>query len=512
MADKEDPQKTQKDLMDAMKNMMGQQSRQKDAESERIRKESDEDKIRKRESILEFNLKPHQVKQHLDRFIIKQDEAKRVLATAVCDHYNHVKACVKEKKCENYVKQNIVMLGPSGVGKTYLVRHLADLIGVPFVKADATKFSETGYVGGDVDDLARDLVQKADGDIELAQYGMIYLDEVDKISGSANLAGRDVSGKGVQRGLLKIMEETEVPLRSPHDLQSQFESVMEYQKKGKLTKPIINTKHILLIVSGAFDGLSDIIDRRLKKGRIGFRKQTEDPQLPQNLLYGTQTHDFIEFGFEPEFIGRLPVRVVCDQLTEEDLYTILTTSEESILKQYVAAFKAYGIDIKTPEQALWEISKIAGREKTGARGLLTVFEKVFRNLKYELPSSHLKEFTVTKEMVKSPKESHKELLKEERLEKAKIIEDGIRRFEEDFFQKNNIRITCDESAVQAIQDEVLDEGQDVEKMLHKRLSNYHYGLGLVQQKKPRDKFVLTCDAIKNPNACLDLWIKEAYEG
>jgi len=366
-------------------------------------------------------------------------------------------------------------------------------------------------VGGDVDDLVRDLVQKSDGDIELAQYGMIYLDEVDKIATASSLGGRDVSGKGVQRGLLKVMEETEVPLRSPHDIQSQVETMMEYQKKGKVTKPVLNTKHILFIVSGAFDGLNDIIERRQKQSHIGFQPKVQETGHAENLFYNVQTRDFLEYGFEPEFIGRLPVRVVCDQLNEEDLHTILTTSEESILKQYLAAFEAYSIKMKIPEPSLWEIAKLAAKEKTGARGLLTVFEKVFRHLKYELPSSHLKEFTLEPQMVKHPKTALKELLKEERKERAVEIEQAIRKFEEQFFEKHSIRIEFDAEGVEAIQDKVLEEHYEVEKFLQTMLSNYPYGLGLIQQKNPREKFVLGREAVKNPNAFLDRWVKEVYE-
>src|SRR5437660_11215937 len=169
----------------------------------------------------EFRLLPRDIKAHLDRFVIKQDEAKKVLAIAVCDHYNHANYLRRLEKEDatraqeiEYIKQNVILVGPTGVGKTYLIKHIADLIKVPFVKADATKFSETGYVGGDVEDLVRELVDKADGDVRLAQFGIIYIDEIDKIGAAGHMVGRDVSGRGVQTTLLKLMEETDVPLRS----------------------------------------------------------------------------------------------------------------------------------------------------------------------------------------------------------------------------------------------------------------------------------------------------------
>ena len=230
----------------------------------------------------DFDFKPKDIKAHLDRFIIQQDDAKKVLSIAVCDHYNHVKACAAGDDLRDYVKQNVLLIGPTGVGKTYLIKTIAELIGVPFVKADATKFSETGYVGGDVEDLVRELFHRADGDLQLAQYGIIYLDEIDKIATPSNIVGRDVSGRGVQTNLLKLMEETEVPLRSPTDIQAQLQAAFEFQRRGKAKRETINTRHILFIVSGAFDGLRDIIRRRLRQSAIGFAsKATPMPPGPR---------------------------------------------------------------------------------------------------------------------------------------------------------------------------------------------------------------------------------------
>src|SRR6266542_4357964 len=220
----------------------------------------------------DFKYKPRDVKAYLDRFVIKQDEAKKVLSVALCDHYHHVRLALDGKESANYTKQNIILIGPTGVGKTYLIRRAADLIGVPFVKADATKFSETGYVGGDVEDMVRDLLRLADGDVKRAQYGIIYIDEIDKIAAAAgHMSGRDVSVRGVQTNFFKLMEETEVPARAPNDIAGQIQAMMEMTRGGGKKQPAtINTKHILFVVSGAFPGLEKVVRKRLREATIGF--------------------------------------------------------------------------------------------------------------------------------------------------------------------------------------------------------------------------------------------------
>lgn len=360
-------------------------------------------------TIPDFDYKPRQIKDFLDKYVIKQDEAKKALAIAICDHYNHIKQVRQGADSKYYVKQNILMLGPTGVGKTYLIKTLAELIGVPFVKGDATKYSETGYVGGDVEDLVRQLVKKANGNVDLAGYGIIFLDEIDKIASAPTLGtGRDVGGRGVQSNLLKLMEDTDVPLTTPWDIQSQIQSVMGPKKSPR--KDTINTKHILFIVSGVFDGIQDVVKKRLKGSQIGFLG-TEPPSFSDfEILSKTCTEDLIKYGMEPEFMGRLPIRVFCQDLDEKDLFDILKFSEGSILRQYLTSFAAYGISVDIKDSALTAIAQQAIKEKTGARSLGTVLERTFRDYKFELPSTEIKTFTADEDLVNDPKHTLNKLL------------------------------------------------------------------------------------------------------
>jgi len=347
-----------------------------------------------------FNLKPADIARHLNRFVIGQREAKKVLSVALCDHFQHVRLTLEGHAAPFYQKQNVLLLGPTGVGKTHLIRSAAELIGVPFVKADATKFSETGYVGGDVDDLVRDLVRRAGGDVKQAEHGIIYLDEVDKLATRGEQSGRDVSGRGVQTNLLKLMEDGEIPLVSPNDMTGQLQSAMSAMRgSGALQPETINTRHILFIVSGAFSGITEIIRARHQK-----------PKSTDELLGQLSTADLIAYGLEPEFVGRLPVRVACHGLSEDDLFNVLRKSESSLIHQYERAFAAYGIRCDFRDDGLRRLAQLAADEQTGARGLMTICERVFRDLKFQLPSSRVNKFAVTAKLVDAPVKELKRLL------------------------------------------------------------------------------------------------------
>ncbi len=347
-----------------------------------------------------FRLKPQQVARHLGRFVIGQSEAKKVLSVALCDHFQHVRLSLAGHEAPYYQKQNVLILGPTGVGKTHLIRSAAELIGVPFVKADATKFSETGYVGGDVDDLVRDLVRRAGGDVRRAEHGIIYLDEVDKLASHSEGGGRDVSGRGVQTNLLKLMEDGDVPLISPNDVSGQLQAAMSAARGNATGAPdTASTRHILFIASGAFSGIEHIVTRRLQQeaSTRSSRVQPGEKCLPQ-----VNTADLIAYGLEPEFIGRLPVRVACHGLDADDLFNVLRKSESSLIHQYERAFAAYGIEIRFRDDALRSLASMARDEKTGARGLMTVMERVFRDLKFRLPSSKVRRLVVTPELIADP--------------------------------------------------------------------------------------------------------------
>ena len=466
------------------------------------------------EKIRQFNLKPKEVRDYLNRFVIRQDEAKKVLSIAICDHYNHVRRSLSGEKllATEYSKQNILLLGPTGVGKTYLIKNIARLIGVPFVKADATKFSETGYVGSDVEDLVRDLVKTADGNLELAEHGIIFIDEIDKIASEASMGGRDVSGRGVQINLLKLMEETEVNLFSPTDMMSQMQAVMDLQRGKKPTRRSINTRNILFIVSGAFDKLAESIKKRLTRNELGFGAtlRDTDEDISGYLRY-VETSDFTKYGFEPEFIGRVPIRVACHSLSSVDLAHVLTVSEGSILNQYHDDFNSYGIEFSITPEVILKVAEKASKEGTGARGLMTVLERLFRDFKFELPSSAISQFEVTEAMISDPSDYLKTLKEESAHLQEDVWREDIKRFTDNFEKEHGFKLEFNPSAQKALIDEVAKSDHSIQSICADKFKDFEHGLSIIHRNTGQTVFKLGKIAVQDPDKELSKWVVRSIE-
>ncbi len=449
---------------------------------------------------LSFDLKPEELESHLNKYVVGQEDAIEIIATKVCTHFNRMKlenSIPEDERMVGNIKSNMLLIGPTGVGKTYIIKLIAKRIGVPFVKADATKFSETGYVGGDVEDLVRDLVHEADGDIKKAEYGIIYLDEIDKIASSGSTHGPDVSRTGVQRNLLKLMEESEVDLKTPHDLASQVEAAMEAQRTGKVTRHKISTRNILFIVSGAFNGLEENISKRLNMQRIGFDKGDISATDKQNLLKKLSTEDLIRFGFESEFVGRLPVHVVLNELTVDGLFRILKNRYSTVVIGKKLDFRAYGIDLTFTDEALRLLAAKAHSEKTGARGLLNVFEKTLIKFEKTLPSTEIRDLTLDADLVNNP----------DQVLRAMLINDSIKSFQKNYLLKHGIFIEFEDTALAMIQDIAVKNKKSIKQLCEDLFQDYHHGLKLMGM----DSFKIPAEAVDNPDGYLEAYIKKNYK-
>lgn len=525
----------------------------------------------RKDKAIDFNLKPEELVAYLDQYIVKQENAKAILATKICTHFNRIKHTQNTgnniSEMVGRIKNNVLMIGPTGVGKTYMVKLIAAKIGVPFVKGDATKFSETGYVGGDVEDLVRDLVREADDDIELAQFGIIYIDEIDKIASSRNMIGADVSRTGVQRALLKPLEETEVDLKVPHDPISMMQEIERFRKTGERDKRTINTKNILFIVSGAFTELIPIISKRISDQGIGFRAHISKPQDQTDILKYIRSEDLVAFGFESEFVGRLPVRSVFEKLSKEDLFDILKNPNNPIILGKKLDFAAYGIDIKIEDEALRILAEQASEENTGARGLISAVEKALLPFEKKLPSTSVKKFAVTAAAIQNPTETLRKILEAlndkrweedfERLflaerafvkeyihqnqenlsgkykftltasridilatfygrhvvdinyavQKIKMFYDEIKNLELSFFKKHDINIVLEDEAVDHIIEKVVTGAASITSFYGRMSDNLVLGLKLIREKTNKNRFFINRQALVDPEAFLNTLIK-----
>jgi ATP-dependent Clp protease ATP-binding subunit ClpX len=523
-----------------------------------------------------FDMLPEGLEAYLDSFVVKQEQAKAVLATKVCTHFNRINYLRKnfEKKKTlgvGMIKNNVLMIGPTGVGKTYIIKLIAQKLGVPFVKGDATKFSETGYVGGDVEDLVRDLVYEANDDIDLAENGIIYIDEIDKIASARNIIGHDVSRTGVQRALLKPMEETEVDLKVPHDPVSQIQAIEHYRRTGKKEKKTVNTRNILFIMSGAFGDLAEIIKKRLQRQGIGFEADVRPTEVPWEILKEVAAQDLIEFGFESEFVGRLPVVVVFDELSKDDLVEILKNPNNPIILSKRQDFRAYGIDIKFEDGALAKIAELAAKEKTGARGLVSAMEKVLIPFEKNLPSTDIKQLLITPELVDDPDAELLSLKRDpddrkrlERFERggqqeldnikafvASRVKDfqqtsgleiyekrvgliaeiylkticdinaafddfvqmvgQIKREEDNLFEQLDTNVTFDDSAVDEIIRQALETEEEPRSLALKLVKKLEYGLKLVKDRAGIEDFVISGEAVTDMEKYINGLVKKYYQ-
>ncbi|MBL0701197.1 MAG: AAA family ATPase [Desulfosarcina sp.] len=526
---------------------------------------------KKPENIIDFDLTPEELIFYLDQYIVKQDDAKAVLSTKICTHFNRIKrlgeATVEMDDMVGSIKNNVLMIGPTGVGKTYMIKLIAKKIGVPFAKGDATKFSETGYVGGDVEDLVRDLVRDADDDIGIAQYGIVYIDEIDKIASSRNLVGADISRTGVQRALLKPMEDTDVEMKAQHDPISMIQEIERYRKTGKREKRTVNTKNILFIMSGAFSEIPEIITRRLTKQNIGFGAQLKNAEEDTKKLKHVKSEDLIEFGFESEFIGRLPVIAVFERLSENDLYEILKNPSNPILLGKRLDFSAYGIDIKFHDDLLGALACRAFEENTGARGLVSAMEKALLLFEKRLPSTDIKIFPATTLVIDSPEaymekilsspgsdqESvYKQLVINEKefikkylisrkttfsnkynialtapqidiaaeyysrnimdigtvLKKIKAYYDEVKKIELFFFNMHDINIIFEDDAVDYIMEQFIVYSIKLEDFCKDLTQNFEHGLKLIRERTGRNRFFITKNALIVPDDYISNLIKK----
>ncbi|MCR4437512.1 MAG: AAA family ATPase [bacterium] len=451
---------------------------------------------------IDFDLKPEELEAYLKQYVVNQDEAIEVLATKICTHFNRMRLEMSPGgpgELVGNIKNNVLMIGPTGVGKTFIVKLIAKKIGVPFVKGDATKFSETGYVGGDVEDLVRDLVREADGNIRLAECGIIYLDEIDKIASSGTVYGPDVSRTGVQRNLLKLMEESEVDLKTPHDLAAQMEAAMEAQRTGKVTRKKVNTKNILFVVSGAFPELEDIIRKRLKQQPIGFKSEKSEPLANldrQALLKVVRSEDLIKYGFESEFVGRLPVVVCLNDLSVEDLYRIVKNPNSVVVQAKKRDFVAYGIELEFEDEALRRIAERAYAERTGARGLVSAMERVLIKFEKKLPSTDIKKLTVTAAMVDNPGEELEKLLRQH----------AIKAVQKRLLASTGVVVTFTDKAIEMISQMAKEQGHPFEAVCNELLKDYEYGVKLLN----RAEFKVDEKVVADPKGRLEELIREAY--
>ncbi|MDK9700770.1 MAG: AAA family ATPase [bacterium] len=445
-----------------------------------------------------FTITPLELEHHLNQFVIGQADAVSILATKIATHYNRMRLESQRPELPHIlgnIKPNVVLIGPTGVGKTYIIRLIADFIHVPFVKADATKFSETGYVGGDVEDLVRELVHVAGGDIAAAERGIIYIDEIDKIAAASNTMGIDVSRTGVQRNLLKIMEETEVDMKVPHDIASQMEAAMQMQRTGKAEQKKVNTRNVLFIVSGAFQQLEEIVRKRMKGSTVGFGKNLHRVGSDDNWTENIVAQDLVSFGFETEFVGRLPVMAKLIKLGVDELYQILRSPTSAVVLGKKRDFLAYGINLEFTDDAFHLLAELAFAERTGARGILAVLERLLLPFEKYLPGK-VTELLFDEEAITNPNNALERIL----------THSSVLAYQRKMLFDHSLTLRFGAEAEHWLLEKSRTSGIAVENILTELLKNYPYGLTLLG----KSEIDITVEILQNSQRFLDETIRTTF--
>ena len=444
------------------------------------------------DSELNIDLTPKELEAEINKSVVGQRRAVRVASVVLSTHYKRLKYDLEhpgEINKEDEIKKNIINIGPTGSGKTHLARVISRVLGVPITFADATKFSETGYVGGNVEDIIIDLIVRANGDLNKASQGIVYIDEIDKTACSNRNNGPDVSGEGVQKNLLRIVEDTEVQFDANRNPLA-FQKFTEWQERiGEQVDPVINTKNIQFMVGGAFPGLDEIIKRRVdQKPTAGFHR--EEAQTDQTeLLYKVTAADLEQFGILKEFTGRFPHIVVLDRLTEAALYQILKLENSPIIEGQKRDFMAQNeIQLYFDDDALRVFANQAYDVGTGARALANTVETAVLEFKAELPSTEIKEFRVTKEVAENPEGAYLQFIADSSLEEYKAA----------FSQDAGVSLTFSEDALAFITEQSTEQNKPLGDVCKELFVNYERLIPLSGQ----ESLTITKEICENPQKYL----------
>ena len=468
---------------------------------------------------------PHQIKEHLDKFVIGQEKYKKRLAIAASFHFAILKYLDEhpgEATVKRFRKKNTIIAGPSGSGKTYCVEVLGDLMEVPTLIVDATDYTEAGYVGKSADDMIRELIDMAPGGARqekanfVSRYGgIIFIDEIDKKAKDRNLVGHDISREGFQRAALKLIERKHVSIDNPYSPVSQFREAMRQQGRGKEQDNMISTEKILFIVGGSFQrphaDLESIVKERLKHkaGRIkedgsfmvmGFGTEPENRDSILNYYKEANADDYIHFGLLPELVGRIPIRSYVNLLSKNDLIRIMRDTEDSIIHQYELEFKAFDINFSIDEKAIEYVAELAENKKTGARALVSVWENILTNFQFELPGSNFKELVVSEDLCRAPQDALLKIMK-----RSPFVD-----FIEGFKKEYGIHLAMDNKVEEFVENHARENEIQISDALKKLLK----GASSLNYMNHKGKFKVTTRMLEDPKYFDELftrWYQKAHK-